>query len=104
MVWEHSEKTHSNWRETILRALEGGHITTVITFNDTKYLVTLKPVESTDRKFFNKQKPFQRSRCVICHQNIVWIVGSQFWKHALKGEYDHSAHFDHNVYPIGSDI
>ena len=44
-MWEHSEKTHSNWREQVQKALQEGHITTIITFQGTQYMVTLQPLE-----------------------------------------------------------
>lgn len=45
MTWEHSERTHSNWTEAIRKALQEGKVTTEITFDKTRYLITLQPRE-----------------------------------------------------------
>ena len=49
MVSEHSEKTHSNWREAVLKALREGRLTTEITFDGTRYLVTLQPYDTSTK-------------------------------------------------------
>ena len=86
-MWEHSEKTHSNWREQMQKALQEGHITTIITFQGTQYMVTLQPVEQAstpelvaDSPPADPNRPFQHARC-ICGANLMWIVREQCWQH-----------------------
>jgi hypothetical protein len=88
MVWEHSEKTHSNWREEISKALKEGHLTTEITFDGTRYMVTLQPLKPS-KEVFKKNRPHQRSRCAICGTYVQWIVSTQVWRHTARGSFDH---------------
>lgn len=76
-------ETDSNWREHMLKALRAGLITTMITFNDTKYLVTLQPYEHDD------QVP-QKALCHVCGQIALRRPGETRWYHE-DASYGHHA-------------
>ena len=75
--------THSNWHEQVLEALKQGHLTTMITFDNTQYMVTLQPI--TD-----EQPPTAVGICQRCGQLVLRAVGNR-WYHKNARDGSHAA-------------
>lgn len=84
---EQSGETHSNWRETLLKALQHGHLTTVITFQGTQYMVTLQPYESGLPLGAHK-----RDICGVCGQIAILPLGGQGVRRWYHREAEHGNH------------
>lgn len=84
MSLEHSEKTHSNWREQMLKALQEGMITTIITFDNVRYLVTLQP-------YTQPEGSVERGLCSVCSHVALKRVGDAKWYHEDPKYGNHAA-------------
>lgn len=86
ITWqEDATKTDQNWREHMLQALKEGKLTTTITFNETKYLITLQPL---DDKVGNVEGV---SLCVKCGQVVLKSTTSPRWYHQNPRDGNHAA-------------
>lgn len=86
-MWKQGDQTHSNWRECMLKALQEGHLTTVITFQATKYLVTLQPYER-DRTL----GAYKRDVCRMCGELIILELGKQETYRWYHKDAEHGSH------------
>lgn len=80
-------ETDQNWREHMLRALQEGILTTMITFANTRYLVTLQPYEPGLPLGAHK-----RDICSLCGQIVVLPLGGQGIRRWYHREAEHGTH------------
>lgn len=79
-----NDDTDLNWRELMLEALKAGKLTTTITFDDTKYLVTLQPYDGPEGSL-------ETGLCATCGQIIRKRVGGRYWFHLDPKDGNHPA-------------
>lgn len=99
MIWEHSEDTRNHWKEQMEQALREGKLTTIITFDNVTYSVTLQPYTTAfqtleerrlgaDLNPVDKTRPYQHEQC-ICGADLTWYVGKQKWDHTKRDAVGH---------------
>lgn len=76
---------NQNWQESMLVALITGKLTTMITFEDTKYFVTLQPYEEPTGTI-------EHGQCTTCGKPALRRPGDSKWYHEDPKDGNHAAH------------
>lgn len=89
-MMDNNEMIHSNWRDVILRALQEGTPSTIITFDGCQYRVTFQPhVVPAAPAAPTVLAVGQQAICSQCGRVIAYV--GPYWRHVEEPQPKHPA-------------